>query len=273
MNFLLVLSCGQNASEKKLLGKWYGLENNGFTRLYFYSDSLLVIEDSKKTVDWNATESKIDFNISNVTVLDSLSNVSVYYNLSRNGDTLFGDFRTEKGEFKMHLLRANNYLEYLNRRYKIEFFLPEDNEVELLDTDPIYGLKVFIGVSNGKMVARTELTDNLNNLRYDIEGFKDSIAPSEEDQIETHALLLDRKFHLRVFADKEIPDSVITQKLKVTVPVEFATIAKHLPERFREEKQDSLPIRIYRIYQSEEETDLGILNGKEINSLAKIVYY
>ena len=159
-----------------------------------------------------------------------------------------------------------------NKRYKTEFSLPEDNSVELIETESIYGLRVFIGNSNNKINGRTELSENLNQLESDIKTFKDSIKPYTRHQKETHKISLDRRFHLRVFADKNIPDSTITKYLKATIKRKNSEIDKYYPEEFRGIKRDTLPIRIYRIYQSKEKENLGILKGKVIKTIANTVY-
>tara|TARA_R110002096_G_scaffold435705_1_gene662205 strand:- start:23 stop:877 length:855 start_codon:yes stop_codon:yes gene_type:complete len=275
-NFLiliLIFSCGQNSSEKKLNGKWYGIENNGFTRMHFYPDSLVFTEEFTESVEWNATESQIDFSLpNNYFYLDSSKNFTTYYKFSKNQDTLICTIKNDYGENELNFLKAENYIEYLNKKHKVEFRLPKDDSVEFIELDNIYGLKVFIGKSNNSIIGKTELSNDLKNLESDIKIFKDSIRPYEQNQIETHEMFLDRRFHIRVFADKSIPDSTITKSLKTTIYLKNSEADKHLPERFRGEKRDTLPIRIFRIFDSKEEINLWKIKGKEIKTIANTVY-
>jgi hypothetical protein len=270
---ILAFSCGQNSSEKKLNGKWYGIENNGYTRMHFYPDSLVFTEEFTESVGWNATESQIDFSLpNNYFYLDSSKNFTVYYKFSKNKDTLFSTIKNAYGENELNFIKAKSHIEYLNKKYEIEFQLPKSNSSELIELDAIYGLKVFMEKSKNKIVGKTEITTNLNNLESDIKIFKNSIKPYEQHQIDTHEMFLDRRFHLRVFADKSISDSIITEYLKATIHIKNSEADKHIPERFRGVKRDTLPIRIFRIYNSKEGINLWNIKGKEIKTIANTVY-
>jgi len=281
---LLLFSCGQNSSEKQLIGKWYGIENKGYTQMIFYPDSLIISEFDKEVVSWSANDSEIDF-LFPILIEDSLGvpqyvedKVTISYNLSDGKDTLFGSFKSSIVESKLNLLRAENYIDFLNKKYDLTFTLPEDKAVERIDAIPIYGLNVFIGFSNNKIISKTEKSDNLNHLESDIKEFKKNIKPYERYQVETHEEALDYRFHFRVFADKNISDSEITKQLAVIIKGDKALRNQNLPERFRETVSDTLPIRIFRIYQ---ELDLqefsfmkrhDMVKGKEIETFAKIIY-
>ncbi len=254
-----MISCGQNPNEKKLIGKWYGIENNGYTSIEFYTDSLIFIEHEREVSQWHATNSKIEFSIPTL-ISDSTGSLSyvndkvkVNYSLSEDQDTLYGIFENRFGENKFNLLRANNYIEFLNKKYDITFSLPQDDLVEPIITDAIYGLKVFVGHSGNKIIGKTEFSKDLNNLDPDINKFMANISPSEKFMIETHEELLDYRFHFRVFADKEIPDS---------------TILNILPRMIK----DSIPVRIFRIYKSDEQWEIGKMRGKNINTIANNGY-
>lgn len=241
--------------------------------MYFYPDSLVFTEEFTESVEWNATESQIDFSLpNNYFYLDSSKNFTAYYKFSKNEDTLFCTIKNVYGENELNFLKAENYIEYLNKKYEVEFQLPKDDSVELIELDNIYGLKVFIGKSNNSTIGKTELSKDLKNLESDIKVFKDSIRPYERNQIETHEMFLDRRFHIRVFADKSISDSTITKSLKTTIHLKNSEADKHLPERFRGIKRDTLPIRIFRIFDSKEQINLWKIKGKEIKTIANNVY-
>ena len=151
-------------------------------------------------------------------------------------------------------MRANNYVEFLQKKYGVEFILDKSHSSETIEADAIYGLKVFMGSQDGKILGETELSENLNELWKDIQSFKDSIKPYESFQIKTHEDALNSRFHLRVFADQDIPDSTITKKLKANIP-------------------DTIQLRIYRIHEVLEDNDgiekrNDILKGKVLTTLA-----
>ncbi|MCX7549154.1 hypothetical protein OS188_14445 [Xanthomarina sp. F1114] len=268
-NFLLILlafSCGQNSAEKELNGKWYEIKNDGITRLFFKPDSLIITDLRKQTVEWSADESKIEFNY-HLMFPDSLgrklNKTTLKYNLSPSKDTLFTTIVDPQKEMEFNLIRASNYIDYLNKKSGIKFELPKIDNVEPINLDSDYALKIFMGFSKNKLIAKTELSNNLNKLEADIRTFKDNIKTSRPEQ----AIIDEFRFHLRVFADKEIPDSIITENLPATVKSDFFKIYD-----FPRPPNDTVPIKIYRIYKSEEAENLGYMKGKKIKTIANNVY-
>ena len=279
----MVFSCGQNSSEKELNGNWREIESE-FSTWHFYPDSLVLKfpnEPNEKT-NWSANKSQIELELPNLywklseTPEDSIDRILINYKLSKNSDSLFGTLKNNWGVHKFSLLKTENYIQYLNRKFGIEFTLPKDSSAKILDQPffnkdpngynlyPIYGMRIFMGVSNNRVIGKTEISDNLTNLELDIKKFKDSINPNEQHLIDTHEMLLDSRFHLRVFADKEISDSEITNHLKAIIHLKNSEIDKHYPERFRGQERDTLPIRIYRIFENKDE-NIRNWKGKEMN--------
>ncbi|MBC2846270.1 hypothetical protein, partial [Winogradskyella flava] len=284
LNFLLILlafSCGQNSSEKELNGNWREIENE-YSTWHFYPDSLVfkINGDTEEKVNWKGNKSEIKFDIqtsdwnSDEKIVDTIYKVRIDYQLSDKKDSLYVTFKNNFGTHKFGLLKAKNYVEYLNKKFGIDFTLPKDSSGIYLGQmyhstiggkklHPNYGLKIFMRSSNDKIVARTELSENLNNLGFDIKKFKDSIRPLEEYIPGENEMYSDERFHLRIFADKSIPDSIITNKLKVSIAEKKSELNKHYP--------DTLPIRIYRILKTKG-IDPRNIKGKEIKTIANTVY-
>lgn len=274
---LLFFSCKQNSFEKKINGKWYEIENEHIAWC-FYPDSLVFHDEGNTNVKWKATESAIEFGYPTM-YWDSLGkkivnidHILINYQLSDGNDRLFGTLKNKYGTHKFGLLKANNYIEYLNRKYKIGFTLPKLNSAKQIKVDPIYGLKVFIGFSNNEIKARTEISESLNHLQSDVMEFKNNIEPYKLNHIETHKESLDYRFHFRVFADKNISDSEIAKQLAVIIKGDKSLRNQNLPEQFREIVSDTLSIRIFRVYQSNEELTPFNIAGVEIESIAENVY-
>lgn len=237
----------------------------------FYPDSLIFTNTERDKVKWKASKSKIEFYLPTI-ITDSFikDKITVSYELSKEKDTLFGIFKNRLGNNTFNLLRARNYIEYLNKRYKIDFSLPESDSVNSIETDHIYGLNVFIGYLNNKIIGKTLHSNSLNNLERDVNTFKDSIKSNKRYPIDIHEKNLHLKFHLRVFADKNIADSTITKLLSVKIKNKLASFNKHRPEVFYYKLTDTVPIQIFRVYQTDEHEReiLGILKGKRIKSNA-----
>ncbi|GGG60556.1 hypothetical protein GCM10010976_34150 [Bizionia arctica] len=261
-----MISCGQNKYEKQLNGNWYEIKNDGITRLNFKTDSLIITDLRTQVVEWTADKSKIEFDY-NLLFPDSLGKkikkTTLQYHLSSKKDTLFTKFIETQKEIKFNLIRADNYIDYLNKKSGIKFELPNDSKSEPVNLDNEYSLKIFMGFSNNKIIGKTELSNNLNNLESDIKTIKDNLITGRPEQDVRNEF----RFHLRVFADKKISDSMITKSLPITFKSDIFKIYD-----YPRPPNDTLSIKIYRIYQSEEKENLGFMNGKKIKTIANTVY-
>lgn len=259
MIIISVLSCGQNSSEKHLNGKWYESKNSIW---HFYPDSLVITADLKNTVKWSATESKVEFEHpyfyldSLEKPIDTHDKIIINYNLSKSKDYLFGSLKNRFGTHKLELLKAKNYIEYLNKKHEIQFTLPKDHNAKFINTEEIFGLKVFLAITNNKVVGKTELSKNLNYLKSDIKMFKDSIKTNGRSEVDGYDKFYDNRFHFRVFADKNISDSIIINRL---------------PIKLEARSGDTIPVKIYRMYESTTKDNPIILKGKKIVTIANNV--
>lgn len=279
--FILLFPSGQNSAEKELNGKWRDIENE-FSTWHFYSDGLALKfpGEPDEITDWTANKSKIKFQFptfyqdSSGNWIDTINKTLINYKLSDKKDSLFGTLKNNYGEYKFSLLKTKSYIDYLKRKFGTEFALPNDSSGKYIGgtffltnggykLHPIYGLKIFMESSNNEVIAKTELSENLYNLESEIKRFKGNIKHWNEPPIGTNEMYLDGRLHLRVFADKNIPDSIITNKLKVTINQKRSELNKHYP--------DTLPIRIYRILKTKGIEPRNI-KGKEIKTIANIVY-
>ncbi|MDG4715792.1 hypothetical protein [Winogradskyella marincola] len=279
-NFLLILlvfSCGQNSSEKELNGNWREIENE-YSTWHFYPDSLVLKIPSYPNgiydrTEWSANKSQIEFELREFGIdslgnkVDTINKVLINYNLSDKKDSLFGTLKNNYGEYKFSLLKTENYIEYLKRKFGIEFTLPKNDSIELKRIDPVYGMKIFMNFKNDNIIAKTELSNSLNNLETDIKEFKKQL----ESYFGTYDLRTER-FYLSVYADKKIPDSIITANLAVTVKSNFFLNNKYDAIPIPRPPGDTLPIKIFRIYESEQKQNIGLRKAKEIKTIANTVY-
>lgn len=272
-----LLSCCQNSSEKQLNGKWYEIGNcnyGGGAKWHFYPDSLIVFAEYNEKIEWSATTSKIEFEYptfyqdSSGKFAEIIDEIIINYKLSDDKDSLFGTSKNVYEEREFGLLRAKNYIEFLAKKYGMDFSIPKDNSAELIKSRKTHGLNVFMEYSDNKIVGKTELSNNLNHFKSDIITFKDRIHPDEREEL-MYDKFHDFRFHVRVYADKKIPDSIITQYLSVTIESEISKRNESVP---MPPPVDTLPIKIYRIYRGEEEPEFNLLRTKEIKTNAKYVY-
>lgn len=278
----LIFSCGQNSSEKRLNGKWYEIKNE-YNIWHFFPDSLVFPNLGEKH-EWEASNSKIKFDLityiwdSHEKRIDYQDKIVIDYKINNDNDSLFGTLKNKYGKHKFSLIKAENYLQFLHKKFDIEFELPKDSLAEEINPSirhnnnrfrtEKYGLKIFLAYSGNKIVGKTELSENLENLKLDIIRFKDSLKPNKNVDLFFNDML-EYKFHLRIFADKKIRDSTITKLLKITIKSDVLKLDKN----FFKPPNDILPIRIYRIYESDEQLNPWNTKGKEIKTNAETIFY
>ncbi|MCL5247471.1 hypothetical protein M4I21_16745 [Cellulophaga sp. 20_2_10] len=247
---LTVMSCSQNSYEKELNGKWYGLENDGYTRFFFYPDSLIITELGSQNVQWTANNATIEYNY-NLRFGPSANSIKKFktaYILSKSKDTLFCKIKDSTEEISFSLMRADNYLNFLSKKNEVDFELPSNTKIEHFDLDGNYGFKIFIGTKNGTLKIMTEYGNGLDSIQSDILKFKQNINPQEEYE----KRILNYKIHFRVFADKSISNEKLNSYIQELDGGEIN--------------------RVYRIYKSEEYENLRYLRGERINTNANISY-
>jgi hypothetical protein len=266
---LLAISCGQNSSEKELNGNWREIENE-YSTWHFYPDSIVfkLSGNTEKNTDWNANKSQIEFEVSTFErnldgkFVDTINKVRIDYQLSVKKDSLFGILKNNYGVHKFSMLKTKNYSEYLNRKFGIDFTLPKNDSTELIKIDPVHGMKIFMNMTNNRIIGKTEFSNSLNNLENDIGNYI--------KKLETYFGPKDMRtdnYYLSVFADKNISDSTITANLLVTFKSDFF-INNDIPRP----PLNTLPIRIYRIYYNDAMEFKNRIKGKRIKTIANTVY-
>ena len=258
---MMLISCGRNEHEKKLYGKWYELESDVVTLLDFNLDSLRVTDSRTQSVSWKANQSKIKFDYN--TLEDGLQRTILEYNLSTTKDTLFTKFIDPQKEQEFNLIRADNYIDYLNKKSGLKFNLPKNDFSEYIEFDSQYGLKIFIGYSGkNDIIKKTQFSNDLTKLKDDIKKVKNNLITGRPET----DLAIDYRFHFRVFADGNISDSIITKSLAIIIKSDLFKIYD-----YPRPPNDTLPIKIYRIYQTKEENDLDLLKGIKLKTIANKV--
>ncbi len=269
ISLIFITACGQNTAEKELNGTWREIENE-YSTWHFYPDSLVFkLTDfvNRETV-WEADESQIRFEIPTFyrdslgKLRDTINKVLINYKLSEKKDSLFGTLTNLYGTHQFSMLRTDSYNDYLKRKFGIRFMLPKIDSYELTKVDPTYGMKIFMRIQNNKIVSKTELSNSLNNIKNDIKTYKDKLGTyfgSKDSRIE--------RFYLSVYADKSIPDSVITNSLNTTVKSSF-----YKNNDIPRPPFDTKTIRIYRMDKNEVNDSLSFRKAKMIKSNAKTIY-
>lgn len=160
---IIFFSCGKNQYEKKLLGKWYSL--NEKYKLELYQDSLFISDIQNQRTSWYANESELKYKYK-IFLSGKIENISLKYSLNEQEDslTLFSEKQNLEPQT---FIRSNSFEEFLQKKNNIKFSLPENQKADYFRGNQHFEIKVFIGYMNKILTVKTEYSPNLNNLEND----------------------------------------------------------------------------------------------------------
>ncbi len=240
----MLCSCAQNNHEKNLLGKWYCIENDGYTRIEFYPDSLIFREVYAQNVDWKANDSifEFDFTYKHPFTVNKTRKIISHYVLSKEKDTLFCEVPVSIGVNNFTFLRADSYIDFLSKKNRIKLNLPIDLKVRHIDLASDYGFKIYIKKDKNRLIGLTEHGNSLDSLIFDLREFANKFDQTDQFNMDK----LKDEIHFRIFADKSICDQQVAN--------------------FIQKANNTGIEKGYRIYESIELQNIGNLRGKSIKT-------
>lgn len=242
---IFLFSCGRNKDEKKLFGKWYEIRE--FGKLEFTKDSLNISELTFTKAKWKADEKEIKVEFKNV-FNDSIKSHSLKYKL--NNDTLFIQSEIDSiPVFKF--IKAESFTDLIFKKNNVTINLDKNPNSNFQRIENKYGIKVFIENKNGIVKAKTEYSNNLENLENDLNEILLDLSPyfmNEYNSSHSERFSVEQWIRMNIyyslFIDKEIPQSKIDTIL----------------EKLRKTKI----VKIYRAYKTVETDSVDFNNLKEI---------
>jgi hypothetical protein len=217
---ILLIGC-KNKYEKKLIGTWYSFQEN--EKLKFESDSLFV-NDISKIGTWNANKNLIEYYWQNYQ-FDSVKKSTYSYKLKSNDTLIFTSKEKSNNHFKF--LKSDNFIDFVFKKNNVFINLDESPNSEFVTNENKYGIKIFVSINQGKIKIKSEYSENIENLNYDLDMILKSIEPyftNEYNSFPEHfkeKVSLEnwrkRKIFYSVFADKKIPKdsiNILVEKLK-----------------------------------------------------------
>lgn len=219
---LIFFSCGKNKYEKEILGTWYAL--NEQIKLEFYKDSLFISDIQSQRSLWRADKSEINHDYK-IFLSDSIVNISLDYKLNKTKDSL--TIIPDKNSLEeIVLIRSKNFIDFLNKKNKIEFALEENEKADYLGLDSRFEIKIFLSYSNNSIIGKSEYSKNLENLendyKYHISKFENELKEiynsnflniEKKNKIEFENWLM-KNIYYSVFIDKNIPKNELTKQVE-----------------------------------------------------------
>jgi hypothetical protein len=244
LSSVILISCGRNKSEKKLIGKWYEIRES--SKLEFTKDSLRISELSFTKAKWKANNKEITFEFKNV-FNDSIKSNSLKYKL--NNDTLFVKSEIDSiPEFKF--VKAETFTDFIFNKNNVNINLEKNLKSDFQRTENKYGIKIFAENKEGIIKIKSEYSENLENLENDLEKILLDLSPyfmnrykNQHSERFTFEEWIRMNIYYSLFIDKNIPESKINSIL----------------EKLRKTKIR----KIYRVYKTEENDFIDFNNLKE----------
>lgn len=215
------ISCGKNEYEKKLVGKWYAVDE--LQKFEFSRDSLKISFLPTKT-KWKATKDSIKFNVKDF-FSDTIHKTALKYQFKQ--DTLLltpnnhhedqEDHEDREDNNHIKFVKADNFLDFLFSKNKVSIELPTNYNVKHINADARYGMKIFLESRKDSIYAKTAYSNNLNNLQsdfkahiakfaYEIHNFMRQLQHIRSDLNEEQLkdLWIKKHIHFLIFADNKI---------------------------------------------------------------------
>jgi len=217
-----MVSCSKNKYEKKIIGTWY--EQDEIEKLKFVSDSLFV-NNGSKIGTWKANKTYIEYNWVD-SFSDSIIKTKYPYKL-KSSDTII--FTSTTPPYKKYVyIKSNSFIDFLFRKNNVEIDLKKNNNAILNNTQNRYGIKIFVSYKNNKIKTKSEYSESIENLDYDLKMILKETEPFLKKDFENFPSFFEinkisferwkkAKLYYSIFADKKVPkDSLnkIVKKLK-----------------------------------------------------------
>lgn len=243
---VVLISCGSNKFKKKLTGNWYEINEN--LKLQLDKDSIKISDIGFKKTTWSANKNQIKYNYKTF-FNDTVIKVSLKYKLLSNDSLLIDPYIDTLPEAL--LLKANNFIDFLFKKNKVNITLDDNPNAEYQKTDGRYGIKIFIGYQNDSIITKTEYSDNLENLQNDFDKILTDINPYFKNEYNefmrdriTYKQWIKMNIYYSLFVDKNIPENVITSVV----------------DKLRKSKIK----KVYRVFKTKEENGIPFDNLKEV---------
>ena len=181
-----------------LMGNWSTVSTTDLNLdLSFFKDSCLQKSffDEHYTTKWKVEKNKLIL-YQHYGSLMNRKNI-LDYKFNGNKDTLYLKHENDS-LFEMTLRKINNGFEYFKNKIGIEIELTKTENKTISAGENDYNFDIYIGIKNNKIISKTNYSNNLNKLSYDVINFLDKVPEEKTHQV---------KYTL--FIDKNIPNQKI----------------------------------------------------------------
>lgn len=249
----ILISCGRNEYEKRLVGNWYSIDEN--EKLTFSKDSLFIHNLGQK-IKWYASKDSIKFKIRQLFNYDSIEKVSLKYEFKK--DTLLITPHHNSNTINpVKFVKADKFLDVIFSKNNVDINLPINYNIERLSINSNYSIKVFLQLKNDSIIASTEYSKNIDNLKQDI----------EKHLLKFDLELNQYKENYKIFnpeiKDREVVERWVNKNVSFAIFSDKEIKKKDIRKVYYKLKSIKQINKIYQIYDIDESENVGfyILKG------------
>ncbi|WP_299626667.1 hypothetical protein [uncultured Tenacibaculum sp.] len=185
-------SCKKSKEKSDFIGNWTSTSEMDIDMdIMFFKDSMIFIpyRDFSYACKWNINNSKIEQTLirGDRTILKPKHSNPYKFNSTK--DTL--SIISELNNLSLKLVRVANAYEYLEHKIDMKINLKSSQKKLTLFEENNYGLNIYIGIKNNKIIAKTDSSENLNGLGGETLLFLSNLNEKEE-KLASYVLFIDK---------------------------------------------------------------------------------
>ena len=229
--FNLTYSCVNFDNKSDFIGNWSTTSDlNTDINITFYNDSMVVDESygyDTYSNKWEIKDSKIEQNLIRGDKSSLKLKHTNYYKFNLTKDTLF--IKTEKDSiYHLKLTKIDNSYEYFQNKIGLQIKLKKTDEKLISIGKNDFGFNIYLGIKNGEIIAKTDSSENLNELTKESVAFMNNFDKTET-KLMSYVLFIDKNV-----SNQKI-DSIKSKINKEIIPKIF------IVSDFREKKWNGIP--------------------------------
>jgi hypothetical protein len=233
----LFLSCNKEIEKSDFIGNWSSISDENFELdidIEFFKDSMVIYNPliyGTYSNKWKVIDDKIE-----QTLLRGNSDLNYnntnYFKFNSTKDTLF--IKNEQDSIHyFKFAKITNGFEYFENKIGLKIELEKVSNGLISSGNSDYNFNVYLTLKNNKVIAKTDYSNNLNNIGNQLLNFKSEIYENDLDKIK-YVLFIDKNV-----SNKKI-DSIKSLFIKEIVEKTF--IVKNYKENKWNEQIDWLGI-------------------------------
>ncbi|MBL4642054.1 MAG: hypothetical protein JKY44_00545 [Flavobacteriaceae bacterium] len=190
----LFISCNKENEKFYFIGNWSTTSDTNFNiDIQFFKDSM-VIDDSliygTYSNKWKVKGSKIEQTLlrGDKSILNYKN--TNYYKFNLTKDTLFIKNDLDSIHY-FKFAKINNGFEYFENKIGLRIKLEKVSDGLITAGNDDYNFNIYISTKNNKIIAKTDYSNNLNNLASQLFNFKSQIPVKDEKKLK-YVLFIDK---------------------------------------------------------------------------------